>query len=208
MVENKYQRGKIYKIVNDSLNLTYYGSTIEPTVARRLTHHKTNYKEWKNGRPNYTTCFKLMEEGNFQIILLENYPCNSKDELHARERYYIENNDCVNKIMPTRTRQEYYKFNKDILNEKSKEYYESNKEEVKQKAKLHYDINKDKISEQKKIYYNTHKDKLSEQKKKYYDTNKAKINEQKKAYYIANKNKILESKKANYDAKKDKKSEI
>jgi hypothetical protein len=39
-------------------------------------------------------------------VLVENYPCNSKDELKARERYYIENNDCVNINVPTITTKE------------------------------------------------------------------------------------------------------
>jgi AAA15 family ATPase/GTPase len=40
-----------------------------------------------------------MQYNNYKIILLENCPCNSKDELHARERFHIENNEsikCIN----------------------------------------------------------------------------------------------------------------
>ena len=46
---------------------------------------------------------------NTDIILVESYPCENKNELHSRERYYIENNNCVNKIIPTRTSKEFKK---------------------------------------------------------------------------------------------------
>ena len=34
--ENKYQRGKIYKLISNQTNLVYYGSTIENTLTNRL----------------------------------------------------------------------------------------------------------------------------------------------------------------------------
>jgi hypothetical protein len=51
--------------------------------------------------------------------LVENYSCNSKKELETRERYYIENNECVNKNMPTRTMKEYQEENKEKIKKKS-----------------------------------------------------------------------------------------
>ena len=39
-----YQLGKIYRIVCNTTGLTYYGSTCEPTLARRLSGHVVNYK--------------------------------------------------------------------------------------------------------------------------------------------------------------------
>ncbi len=44
-----YQKGKIYKIVCDETNLTYYGSTVQP-LAKRLSQQK----EQKN-KKRYTT---------------------------------------------------------------------------------------------------------------------------------------------------------
>ena len=34
--ENKYQRGKIYKIVSNQTEFVYYGSTVEPYLTNRL----------------------------------------------------------------------------------------------------------------------------------------------------------------------------
>ena len=91
-----YQQGKIYKIVaNDQ---TYIGSTCEPTLARRLAQHKGSYKSW-NKKTTYVTSFRVLYEDKPEIILIESYPCNSKDELIARERFYIETMECVNKMM-------------------------------------------------------------------------------------------------------------
>jgi hypothetical protein len=42
--------------------------------------------------------FELLDEPDCDIYLVEKYPCDTKDELHAREGYYIQNNECVNKI--------------------------------------------------------------------------------------------------------------
>jgi hypothetical protein len=39
----------------------------------------------------------MLENGDYNIILVETYPCNSKDELLARERYWSDKIVCVNK---------------------------------------------------------------------------------------------------------------
>ena len=38
-----YKDGKIYKIVCDNTGLTYYGSTCEKHLSRRLSRHRNNY---------------------------------------------------------------------------------------------------------------------------------------------------------------------
>ena len=43
-MNNKYQNGKIYKIVNDSIPGVYYGSTIK-TLEERLRGHKNDCKK-------------------------------------------------------------------------------------------------------------------------------------------------------------------
>ena len=92
-----YQQGKIYKIVANGQ--TYIGSTCEPNLSRRLAQHKNHYKSWMRGKQNYVTSYRVLYEDNPEIFLIESYPCNSKDELVARERFYIESIECVNKMM-------------------------------------------------------------------------------------------------------------
>ena len=55
----------------------------------------------KNIKNGYISSFKCFEGENiYNIILLENFPCNNKNELLKREGYYIKNLDCVNKKLP------------------------------------------------------------------------------------------------------------
>ena len=93
-----YQSGRIYKIVDNTTDKIYIGSTCEPTLARRLAKHTSSYKDFTNGGSStYITSFEIIKNGDCDIVLVEAFPCNSKDELHSRERLYIENNICVNK---------------------------------------------------------------------------------------------------------------
>jgi hypothetical protein len=90
-----YQNSKIYKIVGNGL--TYYGATTRP-LSQRFSNHKTAYKCFSTtGRlKDNTKCHLCITDPNCVIILVENYPCNTKEELQAREYFYISNNECVN----------------------------------------------------------------------------------------------------------------
>jgi hypothetical protein len=125
-----YQLGKIYKIECNVTEKVYIGSTCEPTLARRLTKHLTNYKRYLKGAYHYVTSFDVLQNGNYDIVLIESYPCNSKDELHARERYHTNNIDCVNKI---KTQGMYNELGK---KEYKKQYRETNKEAINTKKKV------------------------------------------------------------------------
>jgi hypothetical protein len=96
-----YQLGKVYKLECLTTGQVYYGATCEPILSRRLAGHKSDYEYYKRGHPkSYVSSFEILKNGNYAISLVENVPCNSKDELSARERYYIVNNVCVNKCFP------------------------------------------------------------------------------------------------------------
>jgi hypothetical protein len=102
-----YQDGKIYKIIDLTNDNVYIGSTCEPTLARRLAKHVGNYKRYKKGDGHYITSFKIIENGNYDIQLIESYPCSTRDELHSREGHYIKTLACVNKVIAGRTKKEY-----------------------------------------------------------------------------------------------------
>ena len=129
---NIYNNGKIYKLINSDNTLCYIGSTVK-TLEQRKSKHANAYKSWKAGGHNYVTSFKVIEDDidGLNIFLLENVSCNSKDELTSRERYYIDTIQCVNKYMPNRTKQEYYKDNKEII----QKYYNDNKDKLLKKHK-------------------------------------------------------------------------
>ena len=159
-----YQNSKIYRIVCNTTGLTYYGSTCEKTLALRLSKHKSNFNDFLKGNFSYVTSFEILKNNNYEIFLVENYPCNSKDELHARERYYIENNECVNKFIPNRTIKEYYEANK----EKYAEYREQNKEKLQEYIKQYREQNKELIKEINKQHYEENKEVIAEKRKQPY----------------------------------------
>jgi len=143
-----YQRSKIYKITSNQSDNIYIGSTCNP-LYKRLGQHKSTYKEFINGKTNNCTSFELIKLGDAIITLIEDYPCESKEQLRARERYYIELNKdiCVNKVIPTRTCKEYYQTNKETIEEQQKEYREANKKKIKEQQKKYKNANKEKIVE-------------------------------------------------------------
>ena len=126
-----YQNGKIYSIRSYQTDKIYIGSTVN-TLSRRMTGHRGHYKGYKNKKHNtFLTSFDILEFDDAYIELLENCSCNSKEELLKREGELIRNIDCINKIVPGRTRKEYYKDNI----EQFKEYRESNREAIAIKKK-------------------------------------------------------------------------
>lgn len=127
---NKYQEGKIYKI--ESNGLIYYGSTIQK-LYNRISHHKGLYNE---------TISKLLfnTDKEIKISIVELYPCNSKKELLFREREWIENNECINKINPIVSKEEAYLIkqkwtleHREDKKEYDKIYREKRKEELTKK---------------------------------------------------------------------------
>jgi hypothetical protein len=126
--------GRIYKIYCNETAECYYGST-EQTLSRRLTKHKQNYKCWKKGKSRYVSSYKIIERGNFTISLMEENDFENKDYMKARERHYIENNECVNKVVPNRTTNEYYETNREKIIEEKKKYRDEHKVEIAEKRK-------------------------------------------------------------------------
>ena len=120
-----YSKAKIYCIKSSQTDEVYYGSTCWPLNVR-FNGHKTNSKANKP-----LTSSQILQYTDAYIELVEEFPCNTKVELHNRERYYIENYPCVNKFIPGRTREEYrrlwYEANKDKKDEYSRQYYKANK---------------------------------------------------------------------------------
>jgi adenylate kinase family enzyme len=125
-----YRMSKIYKIESDIGGVTYYGSTTKPKLSGRLAEHKASYKRYLAGKSTYVTSFEVLQHGDARIVLVQNCPCDNKDELSAFESYYIRNRDCVNKYIPDRDQREYYQDNKERLLEYQTEYHEQNRERI------------------------------------------------------------------------------
>jgi len=136
-----YKNAKIYKLTGEN-GLYYYGST-----TRRL-NIRLNEHRCKSG------CERSKLLTNPTIELLENYPCNNKIELQERERWYIENNECVNRKVPNRTDKEYQeKYRKRDTEKKKEKKHNKNEKSVKSKKKYR-ELNKAKEKAQQDIYRN------------------------------------------------------
>lgn len=92
-MSNKYNNGKIYKLVCEN-GYYYIGSTIQK-LNLRFNHHKDIAK---------TSTLRVYKHINnigwdkVYIKLIDNYPCNNKNELNRKEIEYIDTNDylCLN----------------------------------------------------------------------------------------------------------------
>ena len=105
-----YQKCKIYKIESHLGDKIYIGATCKEYLSQRFQSHKQDYRRWKNGTHHKITSYEIFDLygiDNCSIVLLEANPCNSKDELNARESFYIRNMNCVNKVIPDRKIEEY-----------------------------------------------------------------------------------------------------
>ena len=167
-----YQLGKIYKIESHQTDKIYIGSTCEKYLSNRLGGHKKQYTFWKKGKGHLISSFEIMKYDDAFITLIEAFPCNSKYELEARERYWIEQLNCINKVIPTRSRKEHYQENKDVINERNNIYFEKNKEEVMESKKKYYQNNKVKILSIKKENREKNKEKNREIQRRYREQKK------------------------------------
>ena len=67
---NKFEQGKIYKIINDVDDMVYIGSTIQ-LLRQRFSSHIYETKKQNSKLLNH---IKLLGKDHFKIVLLHNYP--------------------------------------------------------------------------------------------------------------------------------------
>ena len=146
-----YKNGIIYKLVckNTGVKDVYVGSTCN--LKKRRQEHKglcnnVNNKEY--GRKVYKF---IRANGGFQnwgMILVEKYPCKSKQELTLRERYWKDKLDAtLNTNVPGRLKKEYAEQYREHNREKIKEYNKEYREQNREKIKEYLDKNREKIKE-------------------------------------------------------------
>ena len=91
-----YSKGKIYKIVCNETGEIYIGSCIID-LDKRLWNHKSQRD---------CSATQILDRNNYEILLIENYPCKTNEELRWRERYWFDNINCINKRRPIVTEEE------------------------------------------------------------------------------------------------------
>jgi hypothetical protein len=164
-----YSKTIIYRIVCKDVNITecYVGQTTNFT--KRKQQHKENCNGEKYRDYNiyvYQFIRDNMGWDNWDMIEIEKYNAVDSNDASKRERYWIEfYKASLNKQIPSRTKQEHYKDNKDYFLKYQKEYYEENKEIISEYQKQYIEKNKEILAEQKKEYYEKNKQQIIEQRK-------------------------------------------
>lgn len=166
-----YKNSKIYRIVCNETGLCYVGSTTS-TLTKRLSNHKSKYKLFLEKETNYISSFSIIEKGNYDIVLIEEYPCENKQQLHARERYYIETMECVNKNIPNKNKKERYEENKDKILEKRYEYYQDNREHILNQKKEYLEKNREEINKRRRESLEKRKEEVNRKRREKYHLSK------------------------------------
>lgn len=201
-----YGNGKIYELYDMATNeMLYVGSTVQALLSR-LRQHKRNVAQ-------YTTrkIYKHIKDNNIEIgiRLIEEYPCENKQQLHRREgEIQRDHKDKVlnmvvagrnskewkeqNKGKVAQYRKEYEVTNKEVLAEKARQYRAKNKEKVLESCQKYKQRNKEQVSQYNKEYREEHKALLAEKRRLYKAMNKEKMAEKSKEYRKKNKEKITE----------------
>ncbi len=189
-----YSKTILYKIVckDTNINDIYIGHTTN--FNSRKNDHKKNCNNEKNEHYNLKVYQFIRNNGgfeNWEIIKIEDYPCENKLEALKRENYLVkELKSSLNSDIPGRTYKEWYKDNKKNIAKKMKEYCEKNKEILAEKAKEYYEINKQLIAERMKEYREDNKEIIAKINKEYREKNKEILAKKNKEYLEKNKEEI------------------
>ena len=202
-VAMNYQNTIIYKIVCKDISITdcYVGSTTNFTKRKYAHQHACNNEKDKAYNYNvYSFIRANCGWENWDMIEIEKFPCNDKNEALKQERYWIETlKSTLNKVIPSRTSKEYKNDNKEEISKKNKQYREYNKSLIAEKQKVRYINNKETILEYQKQYYQTNANMVLEKNKQYREANPDKLKEYEKKRAEKKKEYMKQFREANAD---------
>lgn len=169
-----YSATVIYSIYckDETVNDTYIGHTTD--FCQRYIAHKSSCDNELSKSYN-TKVYKLIRDNggwdNWNMVIIEDYPCDNVNDARERERYWIEFlSSSLNMVIPNRSKKEYSQIytivNRERISACAKKYRENNLDKI----KAYIEANKEKITEQKKNWYETNKPAILEKAKDYYET--------------------------------------
>jgi len=161
--------GIIYKITCKDTNDVYYGSTTQ-RLCNRKANHIQDVKNYDNGKKSQCASYNIIKNNNYSFEKVEELVCDTRKDLLARERFYIENNSCVNKKLPVWSKQEEKESKKkwtkeyikrEVVKEKRKEQWdewynnrsEEQKEKKKERDRVYKEKNRDEINRKRREAY-------------------------------------------------------
>ena len=126
----------IYKIVDNTTNNCYIGST-KNTIKTRMASHEGAYRRYVLGNLPYAKAFDILKNDNYSVYEVENIDDDSLR--YFRERYHIEHTpQAINKNIPARGKKEYYSANAQKYKDYMKRMYDENINNYKDNKHLKY----------------------------------------------------------------------
>ena len=162
MATKDYKNSKIYCIRNTINDDIYIGSTTQP-LSKRMVKHRCDVKTRPDKMPITKKMYELGVE-HFYIELVEEYPCESVEQLRRKEGEWVRKMGTLNQVIPGRTKAEYRKSdqhkqylerNKDAIKKSQQDYHERNRTEVNKRSNVRYHANKETIYEKYKEWKST-----------------------------------------------------
>jgi len=181
VVDIRFKKGFLYYIYCKTTEKRYVGSSIDKEEGRWRNHKYDCFKKNKKGEyRNNCTLYKHMREfgiENFELIKIEDWPCDNRKQLEMKETYwqvqydtvknglnefyairlkaYPEEIEKVKKLMKKNIKYKlkktvYQLRNKEIRNKLRRDNYENRKNYFQQKQKEKYKKNKEKYLEKAK----------------------------------------------------------
>ncbi|NBX75073.1 MAG: hypothetical protein EBQ92_00765 [Proteobacteria bacterium] len=78
-----YSKSRIFKLVSAKTKKIFIGGCTQ-TLTKKIYTMKLHYKEYVDGKRDFQPEFDILKHPDCQIILIENYPCESLEILQAR----------------------------------------------------------------------------------------------------------------------------
>jgi len=122
-----YNLGRIYKLESYQTTKIYIGSTCQP-LCERLAGHKSSYKRFQKQKCGLITSFELVQYDDVRITLIEYYPCDTKEQLLAREGHWIKELQCVNKRIAGRSQKEWVEQNPEYFRKRYQRIHQNSRQ--------------------------------------------------------------------------------
>ena len=158
--------GKIYKLLCDDGHY-YIGSTITSLIQRTSVHKASS-------KTRIRKVYEYIGVGwdTVQIVLIEEFPCETIDALHQKEDEYVVTalNDplCLNTNRAFRTPEQ----RKEAVKARKKAYHEANNEADNARSKAYREANNEAVNARKKAYHEANKEANNAKSKAYREAKK------------------------------------
>jgi hypothetical protein len=196
-------------------NYYYIGSTINDP-RYRLNNHKQDCVKYPK-RPVYAH-ISLIGWDNVQLQIIEEFPCNTREELYQKEDDMIKESlhdpYCLNhnraSVSPEEHRENmlnYYLTHRQQIIDQHKVYLEANKNKVDAYHANYRKENAERRRQYSAMYAAEHPDQVKAKRKAHYEAHKKEVIEKQKAYVEANKEVVKQRQSAWAEKNQEKNSD-